>query len=74
MSQNTRVYRFEILLAKQIRSGLLLGRDWRIWNRQFGSRVHRPNLKQCIPQAAGSKRHFVRGRDSGGLRDTLPLN
>jgi hypothetical protein len=36
--------------------------------------VHRPNLKQCIPQAAGSKRHFVRGRDGGGLRDTLPLN
>ena len=32
------------------------------------------NLKQCIPQAAASKRGFV-GRDwSGGLRDTLPLN
>jgi len=40
MTQKTCINYFEFLLAEQIRSSLLLGRDWLIGNRDFGSVGH----------------------------------
>ncbi len=40
MAQNTRINHLEFLLAEQIRSGFLLGRDRLIGNRDFGSSGH----------------------------------